>query len=388
VATTTKKKPVPPKSPVIKKKTLSKVEEAPKKPEPSDGLSMFHGARIMSGVDPVKAKKQGVQGLVALKALSDSGINPRSKVGDVRDLAAAIKSEGLLQPLVVRPGKKIGAFDVIAGHRRLKALQSIDYKEDVPVLIRVDLLGDDDRALAVSISENSEDGRVNLNMIEIGRAVQKLEKRKWTVARIASESGLNPQRVRRALALMDTPSEVQTRVADGTWSAAAGLEYAKLDDATRSRIKSKLTEAVTASDIRRARKEAQREETAKGAAKGEAATPKTKDGKSVGKRPVIALWRGSREKTEKLQELCHVLENAAKEDIGTPDYHEIRGSVATLLWDRGDRTSPLPPDLEPNKKDPDYASIQKDLATFQSVIKAEAGRHRPADEPKAPVKKK
>lgn len=377
---TVKKKPAPP---PIKKK----LPTAPKAAVPSNGVAMFHGVCVMPGVDPAKAGKQGVLGLAPLKSLIDSGLNPRSNVGDVRELAAAIKSEGLLQPLVVRPAKKVGTFDVVAGFRRLKALQAIDYKDDVKILIRADLLGDDDRALAVSISENSEDGRVNLNMVEIGRAVQKLEKKKWTVAKIAAETGLHVKRVRRALALMATPTDVQTRVAAGTWSLRAGLEYAKLDEKTRDRIKAKLTDAVTEADIKRARKEAQSEDVARSAAKGEAAAPKMKDGKAVGKNPTIALWRGSREKTEKLQELCHILDHAEKDEIGSPDYHEIRGAVATLLWDRGDRTSPLPPDLEPDKKDPDYASIQKDLVAFQAVVKAESNRHRPADEPKAPQKK-
>lgn len=42
---------------------------------------------------------------------------------DITDLAESIQSQGLLQPLVVRPLEKVGSYRLIAGHRRLKALK-------------------------------------------------------------------------------------------------------------------------------------------------------------------------------------------------------------------------------------------------------------------------
>lgn len=383
MATATAKKPVKktaaPKAPAkpAPTKVVAKPAAPAKKSEPAPNET-FHGVLVVPGMSPEKAKKRvGVPALVPLANLSPSTFNPRSQVGDVKDLAAAIRAEGLLSALVVRPTKKSGQFEVIAGHRRLKALQSIAYKDDVPVLIRSDLVGDDERALAVSISENSEDGRVNLNMIEIGRAAQKLEKKKWTVARIAAEAGLNVQRVRRALDLMATPDEVQKKVAEGNWSAAAGLEYAKLDEKTREAIRSRLTEAVSAADIKRARKEAQKDATAAAALKGAPAAATTRDGKSVGKRPTLAAWRGSREKSERLHELCHLIQTASADDVGSVEYHEIRGAAACIMWDRGDRSTPLPPDMEPEKGDAGYESAMKDLTAFNAMVKAEAARHTP-----------
>jgi ParB/RepB/Spo0J family partition protein len=385
------KKTAPPPKPPIKKKVVPKPEAA-KPPAPptkvaADDPALFHGVVVMPGVSPEKAKRCGTLALLELSAIVDAGLNPRSVLGDIKGLAQSIKSEKLLQPLVVRPGRKVGVFEVVAGHRRLKAMQSIGYSDPVPVLIRADLIGDDDRSLACSLNENSDDVRTQLNMVEVGRAVQKLEKKKWTVARIATESGMHPQRVRRALALMDTPADVQKKVAEGKWSPHAGLEYAKLDEATREKIRSKLADVATADDIKRARKAAETETRAKALAKGATPEVKTRDGKSVGQRPVLATWRGSREKVTKLQELCAILEGAEKAEVGGSEFEQIRGAVAWALWDRGDRTQPLPPDLEPDKKDPDYSAIMRDLATFQSVVKSEAQRHTPP-EPKAKPKKK
>ena len=45
--------------------------------------------------------------------------NPRKQIGDVTDLAASIKANGLLSPLSVVPNGE--RYRVIAGHRRLAA---------------------------------------------------------------------------------------------------------------------------------------------------------------------------------------------------------------------------------------------------------------------------
>lgn len=50
--------------------------------------------------------------------------NPRKQIGDVTDLAASIKANGLLSPLSVVPNGE--RYRVIAGHRRLAETEHLD----------------------------------------------------------------------------------------------------------------------------------------------------------------------------------------------------------------------------------------------------------------------
>lgn len=371
----TTKAPLRKKKKVTKSKTSAASRTSKTPPSMPKGTPFrqpeLHGVQLSTG-DP-KRSKRGVVALLDIKQIKVmQGFNPRGHLGDLKELAKSIKSEGVLQSLVVRPGKKQGTFDLIAGERRLKACQALSYKHPIPCLIRMDLVGDDDRALAVAVAENSEDGRVNLNMIELGRVAKKLEGKKWTVARTATETGLDPKRIRRALELQGTPAEVQKNVVDGKWSVQAGLEYAKLDPTTRKKIASKLDEAVTAADIKRARLEADKETRAVKVAKG-VDPSKTKRGKTA-TRPQLVIWRGSREKQAMLQECCHIIVTAEPKEVGSKDFLEMRACASTLMWDRGDRSLPAPPDLQIDPKDKDAEAKKKDLAAFEALVQAEAAK--------------
>lgn len=337
----------------------------------------FHGANLMQR-DPAKAKRSVTAELELSQLEVVPGFNPRATPGEIGELASSIKSEGLLSSLVVRPGKKPGKFEVIAGERRFRALSAIGYKEPIPVVIRMDAIGDDEKALAIAVAENSEDGRMNLNMIEVGRACEQLSKQGWTVARIAKETGLHSQRVRRALDLTETPEEVQKNISEGRWSVQAGLEYARLDPKTRDKIRDQLDAETTAQDIRALRKEAEREVAATKIAKGEKPGKVTKKGDPV-RKPEVTAWRGSRDKQSQIQKLSAMLAGADADDVGTSAYHEVRGALGALLWDRGDRSEVILPDLEPDKKDKSYAAQMKDLTAFNAIVKAEATKYLPDD---------
>lgn len=367
------KKPV---KKIVKKAGAVHVARTPEQVVAEQTGQTFHGTELTSG-NPKKSGRAGVLTFLELKQLQIiPDFNPRSTPGPVDELASSIKAEGILSSLVVRPSKVSGKFDIIAGERRFKAAKAADYQHAIPCIIRTDLLGDDERSLAVALAENGEDARNPLNMIEVGRACKILEKKGWSASRIAKETGIHAQRVRRAIDLVETPSEVQKQIEEGNWSVAAGLEYARLDDKARKAIKDKINQATTADDIRKLRKAAERDEIAKKAAKGEPATKTTKTGTPSKKAP-ITIWRGSREKQAVLQELCATLASAEGDQIGSADYHELRGAIGYILWDRGDRKQVPLPDLSPSKDEKDYAAQMKDLAGFNAVVKAEAAKYKP-----------
>lgn len=98
---------------------------------------------------------------------------PRTQMDSVslEELAASIRVQGLMQPILVRPlGEKIGEdrFEIVAGERRWRAAQMAGLAE-VPTLIREI---PDESALAMALIENIQ--RENLNPLEEAQGLQRL----------------------------------------------------------------------------------------------------------------------------------------------------------------------------------------------------------------------
>ncbi|HTH41399.1 MAG TPA: ParB/RepB/Spo0J family partition protein [Rhodocyclaceae bacterium] len=109
------------------------------------------------------------QDTLPVGALQPGKYQPRTRMdpGSLEELAASIKSQGLIQPISVRP---IGndRYEIIAGERRWRASQIAGLTE-VPVLIREI---PDDAALAMSLIENIQ--REDLNPLEEAAGLQRL----------------------------------------------------------------------------------------------------------------------------------------------------------------------------------------------------------------------
>lgn len=297
------------------------------------------------------------------------GFNPRVKFSGIDELAASIKKVGLLSALTVRPAEKEGAFYVVAGERRLRALDALGV-DQIPVSIRTDLATDDNRAKAAAIAENSKDGRSDLNAIELGRVFVEFERQGWTAAKIAAECNTEIHTVRRCITLMDAPDDVKKKVEAGTVAIAPALELAKLDDATRAAIKSSLTDDTSATEVRRLAKEAAKATAAGAASSTDGKSAKKKKGSA--RAASLATWRGSKEKQAQLAELCSLMSSSNEEEKKLPDYFEVRGAVAALLWDRGDLGKVVLPDQASTD-----AKDLKVLKTFDEIVKAEAKKVAP-----------
>lgn len=360
------------KAPAAKKKAAAGKKEVPLHSDAPIG-NMLHGVEVIGDVKKGGNAKLAISAQLSLAQIKViKGFNPRSDVGDIETLAKSIKKDGLLSALVVRPSGKDGSFELIAGERRYRALESLDWKSPVPVLIRTDLVDDDDRARAVAVAENSEDGRTNLNVVELGKVCQDFVEKGWDVTRIASECCLHPQKVRRTLKLMEQPKALREKLASGDVTLAAGLELAKLDDTVRDEVIKAMEEggASSAQDIRRLRKQVEDEKSLE-----EAATsgPKKTDRGTTPKR-VPTAWRGSREKQQLLQELAAKLQGVPK-DEADGEFLELRAMVCVLLWDRGD----LQALSVPHEDAKDSASV-KALKVFWSIVGQEASKQKEAVE--------
>ena len=85
----------------------------------------------------------------------------------LQELAASIKAQGVMQPILVRP-VGAGRYEIIAGERRWRAAQMAGIAA-VPTLVR-DI--PDESALAMSLIENIQ--RENLNPLEEAAGIQRL----------------------------------------------------------------------------------------------------------------------------------------------------------------------------------------------------------------------
>ncbi|MCB1956288.1 MAG: ParB/RepB/Spo0J family partition protein [Rhodocyclaceae bacterium] len=106
---------------------------------------------------------------LSVKALQPGRYQPRTRMdpGSLDELAASIRSRGVMQPILVRP---LGddAYEIIAGERRWRASQ-IAGLGAVPCLVREI---PDEAALAMSLIENIQ--REDLNPLEEAAGIQRL----------------------------------------------------------------------------------------------------------------------------------------------------------------------------------------------------------------------
>src|SRR5215472_7124688 len=102
-----------------------------------------------------QTKQNGEYRNVAIEQLEESPTNPRKRFNQasLMELAESFKSQGVLQPLVVRTKNgDASKYEVVAGARRLRAAQIAELKA-VPV--RVVELSDSDAVLA-QVTENMQ----------------------------------------------------------------------------------------------------------------------------------------------------------------------------------------------------------------------------------------
>lgn len=127
----------------------------------------------------------------------------------LEDLAASIRSQGLVQPIVVRPIGE-GRYELIAGERRWRESQ-IAGLHSIPALIR-DV--PDEAALAMALIENIQ--REALNPIEEATALQRLvEEFEMTHARAAEAVGRSRAAVTNLLRLLALHDEVKRLLSHG-----------------------------------------------------------------------------------------------------------------------------------------------------------------------------
>lgn len=143
-------------------------------------------------------------------------------------LAASIREHGVIQPVVVRPLKEGGGYQLIAGERRWRACKLIGYSR-IPALVKECR---DMDAVAVSLIENIQ--RQDLNPVEEASAYSGLmEKHGLTQEEIAARVGKSRSFIANTVRLLELPEEIKEMLADGRITAGHARALLALKDARK-----------------------------------------------------------------------------------------------------------------------------------------------------------
>jgi ParB family chromosome partitioning protein len=151
------------------------------------------------------------QATLRVEQLQRGRYQPRTKMDDtsLQELAASIRKQGLMQPILVRPVSG-DRYEIIAGERRWRAAK-IAGLDEVPVLVRE---VPDSAALAMALVENIQ--REDLNPLEEANGVQRLiDEFKLTHQEAAEAIGRSRTATTNLLRLRNLQKPVQAMVFDG-----------------------------------------------------------------------------------------------------------------------------------------------------------------------------
>ena len=213
----------------------------------SSSKGLGRGLDALFGGTAPKQEPQGQESavnLMPITALHPNPNQPRRHFDDaaLRELADSIKSQGIIQPLLVRPLGGENTYQIVAGERRWRAAQLAGLKE-VPVYVRQ---LSDKEVMAAALIENLQ--REDLNPIEEAEALQALrDALELTQEELATRLGKSRPAIANALRLLQLSATARADIQAGLLSAGharclLGIDAPIASEALRQRILShKLT---------------------------------------------------------------------------------------------------------------------------------------------------
>ncbi|EHP43548.1 exonuclease involved in chromosome partitioning ParB [Cupriavidus basilensis OR16] len=161
-------------------------------------------------VDAVK--QEGAPSVLRLDQLQPGKYQPRTRMdeGALQELAASIRAQGLMQPILVRRVAEPDRYEIIAGERRFRA-SKIAGLDEVPVLVK-DVA--DEAAAAMALIENIQ--REDLNPLEEAQGIMRLVREfNFTHEQAAESVGRSRSAVSNLLRLLNLAQPVQTMLMAG-----------------------------------------------------------------------------------------------------------------------------------------------------------------------------
>ncbi len=153
-------------------------------------------------------------------------VQPRTRIEGLEGLAASIKENGIIQPVIVTESK--GEYQLVAGERRWRAAKLAGVARIPAILKHVS----DDRRLELALVENIQ--RQELNPLEEAKAYELLlSDLQLTQIEVARRVGKERSTIANQLRLLKLPEEVQAMLADGTLDGGHARALLSLPDAAK-----------------------------------------------------------------------------------------------------------------------------------------------------------
>ncbi len=200
--------------------------------KPNKGLGRGLDALLSGG------KEQGSDTLRELKLeqLKPGKYQPRSRMDEesLKELAASIKAQGIMQPILARELVN-GDYEIIAGERRWRAARLAGLTQ-VPVLLRK---VPDNAALAMALIENIQ--REDLNPLEEAIGIQRLiDEFQMTHQAAADAVGRSRSAASNLLRLLKLPQAVQDMLMEGSIDMGHARALISLDSAEQVLLANKI----------------------------------------------------------------------------------------------------------------------------------------------------
>jgi len=179
------------------------------------GLGRGLDALLGGDASATPAAPSGAPSALPVTQIQAGKYQPRTRMddGSLAELAASIKSQGIMQPVLVRPidlSVSGARYEIIAGERRFRAAQLAGLDE-IPVLVRE---VDDQNAAAMALIENIQ--REDLNPLEEAQGIARLiSEFSFTHEQAAQAVGRSRSAVSNLLRLVNLASPVQTMLMAG-----------------------------------------------------------------------------------------------------------------------------------------------------------------------------
>jgi ParB family chromosome partitioning protein len=147
---------------------------------------------------------------------------------ELADLESSLRVNGLIQPITVRPAASGAGYELVAGERRFRAAQRLNWSE-IPAIVRE---VNDKELLTLALVENLQ--RTDLNPIEEAEGYQQLMSSfSITQQETADIVGKDRSTVANMLRLLGLPASVRRQVREGALSLGHARALLSLGDDIR-----------------------------------------------------------------------------------------------------------------------------------------------------------
>lgn len=179
---------------------------------------------LMGDEKPQQVIEAGVRD-IDIDLIEPNPDQPRTRFVDDKldELAASIRANGIVQPVVLRPmGSR---YQIVAGERRWRAAQRAELRR-IPAVVREI---PDDKLLEIALVENIQ--RHELNAIEEANAYRKLiEKVGLTQEQVAERVGRERTLIATTMRLLKLSNDVQRHIVEGNLSLSHGRALLMTED--------------------------------------------------------------------------------------------------------------------------------------------------------------